>query len=124
MTGGDPNNVLSFKTGRNESFLLRRSVLPSYNKGKKLTLFIKEIYFFNDAKLERFYAPRRGYGGSLFLQGGLSYPSEQFSPCSYLIRCASRKIADDKRIETVNSVHSEFDRPPIQTCFSPKSDLK
>ena len=41
----------------------------------------------------RFYALRRGYGSSLFLQRGLSYPREQSPPCGYPIRCTSRKLA-------------------------------
>ena len=40
----------------------------------------------------RFRGLLRGYGSSLFLQRGLSYPSKQSSSCSYPFRCTTRKL--------------------------------
>ena len=40
----------------------------------------------------RFRGLLRGYGSSLFLQRGLSYPSKQSPSCGYPFRCASRKL--------------------------------
>ena len=40
----------------------------------------------------RFRSLHRGYGSSLFLQGGLSYSGKQSSSCGYPFRCATRKL--------------------------------
>ena len=40
----------------------------------------------------RFRGLRRGYGSSLFLQGGLSYSGKQSPSCSYPFRCTTRKL--------------------------------